>query len=458
MSLVPINSLIHQSSTEDEIRRLDEEQRRSYEHLRNLRAQVVAEAENLERGKRMKAALLNHQKSTPQPSSDASSPSSHQRGKYQPISADVKALIVQKLFYERSLSWDETARTFNVSQASISRILAVEKKRKHGGGDDVPPPKKKSGRKSIIEGHHLVALLDVLEDDSTKTLEELALMLKDRFSVGVSTSAVDDHLAKMEITWKNVLPIPTAWNTPEVIEKRVHFVGNTVAQFSTFSRRPWYFTDQQGFHLHTRKGKGRALAGHSAVLSLAPKGPRVNLCATLGENGIVHWELINSLGEKKRGVNAHDMASYIRHLAVKVPRGSILVFDNAQIHHSQELDSTWEMIAATYQIQRIFLPPYSPFLNPIEYYFNTLKANIKNRSFGNRGELIEVLKELIPDCTAQKAQSYFDKSRSYYRQCAMGMPFRGKILEPESYLPPDDFDSTPSVMLPPIASAPQPTV
>jgi len=47
--------------------------------------------------------------------------------------------------------------------------------------------------------------------------------------------------------------------------------------------------------------------------------------------------------------------------------------DNASIHKSQELSDM--CIAAG--VQLLFLPPYSPDLNPIEQSFSTLKAWIK---------------------------------------------------------------------------------
>ena len=85
----------------------------------------------------------------------------------------------------------------------------------------------------------------------------------------------------------------------------------------------------------------------------------------------------------------------------------------------------------TYGIDKLFLPPYSPFLNPIEYAFNTLKVFVRKETFRNRGELIEVIKEKINLITPQMAKGYFNQASKYYSQCALGLPFAGKPLEPE---------------------------
>jgi len=71
-----------------------------------------------------------------------------------------------------------------------------------------------------------------------------------------------------------------------------------------------------------------------AVLSLIPKGQRVSQIAALNENGFVYVKMINSEGNKKRGVNANDFQSFIIELATKVPRGSVFILDNAKIHHA----------------------------------------------------------------------------------------------------------------------------
>ena len=55
---------------------------------------------------------------------------------------------------------------------------------------------------------------------------------------------------------------------------------------------------------------------------------------------------------------------------------SVLVMDNAKIHHSPEM---LEMCAAA-GVQVEFLPPYSPDLNPIETSFALLKAYLRRHT------------------------------------------------------------------------------
>lgn len=89
-------------------------------------------------------------------------------------------------------------------------------------------------------------------------------------------------------------------------------------------------------------------------------------------------------------------------------KNSVLVMDNAKIHHDEEMINLIESIGC----RVLFLPPYSPDYNPIELAFSTLKRWIR----GNRDFM-----ETCPDpeygmmvacsqITPELAKSYFKKS------------------------------------------------
>ena len=60
-------------------------------------------------------------------------------------------------------------------------------------------------------------------------------------------------------------------------------------------------------------------------------------------------------------------------LLPQLPKGSVLVWDNARFHHSQ---TTAALVAAA-GCQLLFLPANSPDLNPIEYVWATLKTRLR---------------------------------------------------------------------------------
>ena len=54
--------------------------------------------------------------------------------------------------------------------------------------------------------------------------------------------------------------------------------------------------------------------------------------------------------------------------------GQVVIMDNAAFHESPKTRKLIESVGC----KLIFLPPYSPDLNPIEKYWTNLKANIKS--------------------------------------------------------------------------------
>ena len=239
----------------------------------------------------------------------------------------------------------------------------------------------------------------------------------------------------MEITWKNVLPIPVSWNTPEVLKSRAEFVAQNLLPFST---KNYIYVDETGFNLRTKKSKGWALSGHPATLSVLPKGKNITVIGALSREGLIHYRIVQSLRER-RGTTAEDFRSFLLDLLGKIPSGSIIVMDNAKIHHAEILQTLLELIRNAHKSEIVFLPPYSPFLNPIEYAFNDLKQSLKPLAIKNKGELIESIKEKIPLINNEKAKGYFQQVSKYYQQCLMGIAFHGKPLVPELNL--DDNSS-----------------
>ncbi len=61
------------------------------------------------------------------------------------------------------------------------------------------------------------------------------------------------------------------------------------------------------------------------------------------------------------------------HLLAALPEGTVIVMDNASFHRKKQLDC----LARKCNCRLIFLPPYSPELNPIEHFWSWLKRALR---------------------------------------------------------------------------------
>ena len=87
---------------------------------------------------------------------------------------------------------------------------------------------------------------------------------------------------------------------------------------------------------------------------------------------------------------------------------SVIVMDNARIHHDNELIELLEGLGC----RVVFLPPYSPDFNPIETAFSTIKSWIRrNRDFMEAcNNPIYALLVACSQITPQMAKLYFKES------------------------------------------------
>ena len=93
-------------------------------------------------------------------------------------------------------------------------------------------------------------------------------------------------------------------------------------------------------------------------------------------------------------------------------KNSVLVMDNARIHKNEKIRSIVEEFGG----RVLFLPPYSPDLNPIELAFSTIKSWL--RKYNEFINLFNNLKyPLMLACaqiTSQMAKSFYVKSIYLY--------------------------------------------
>ena len=90
-------------------------------------------------------------------------------------------------------------------------------------------------------------------------------------------------------------------------------------------------------------------------------------------------------------MNAEVFISWIRdHLLPVLPRSSVLILDNASFHRDQRLIPLLE--AAGHRV--LWLPPYSPDLNPIEQVWAWMKRVRREWMIDSIPHLIEAFNQI----------------------------------------------------------------
>jgi transposase len=85
-------------------------------------------------------------------------------------------------------------------------------------------------------------------------------------------------------------------------------------------------------------------------------------------------------------------------------RGQIVVMDNLTAHKG---DSIRELIESA-GCELLYLPPYSPDLNPIEEAFSKIKSLLRKAGARSREALIEAMGKALDAITSQDARGFFE--------------------------------------------------
>ncbi|KAA1120806.1 hypothetical protein PGTUg99_019701, partial [Puccinia graminis f. sp. tritici] len=145
-----------------------------------------------------------------------------------------------------------------------------------------------------------------------------------------------------------------------------------------------------------------------AVLSLVPKAKQIMLIGALSVEGFDYYELLNANNTKAKGVGADEFCLFLGSLGARLPKEAIIIMDNAPIHQGDRLKEFITSLDASKLIKVEFLPPYSPFLNPIEYSFHSIKSYVRSKEPPNRMALVDEIKKGIQESiTPEKSQHFF---------------------------------------------------
>ena len=109
-------------------------------------------------------------------------------------------------------------------------------------------------------------------------------------------------------------------------------------------------------------------------------------------------------------INGELFLAYVEQILLPVLcEGDIVVMDNLSSHKVAGVEKAIESVGA----QVLYLPPYSPDLNPIENAFSKLKTMLRKLKLRTMDELWKKLGQLCDICSPEECKNYF-KNAGYY--------------------------------------------
>lgn len=215
----------------------------------------------------------------------------------------------------------------------------------------------------------LEALCDRLLEKPGLYLDEMAIFLWDEFQMLVTTSCIRRALAFKG--WSKKI---TRQRAKEQNAELREFYLHSISEFESYHL---VYVDESGCdkRIGFRRTGWSPLGVAPVQMSQFHRDERYQILPAYAEDGIVLSRVFR--GSTDAAVFKDFIDQLLRHCGRWPEPKSVLVMDNASFHHSEYI----AQICADAGVKLVYLPPYSPDLNPIEEFFAELKGFIK-RNWG----------------------------------------------------------------------------
>ena len=340
------------------------------------------------------------------------------RTRYNKTSNDDRSRIAQA--YEDGEDFLTLAHSLGVKRTTAYSIVSTYVK--EGRTETLG---QRGGRQKIIDNETLDFISLLLEATPQQPLRQIKQTIREiwptkpHFNEATLSRALEGEL----ITLKMCRDSPAERNSESVLNSRREYAQWMMAEGINRHR---IYVDETGFNLWTKRTYGRSRLGERVNRLVGGQRGRnaTVICAVSNQVGILYHE-VHFTTVNKQAFN-HFLASLE---AILGDEETVIIMDNAPVHNGmQEIYPNLHLK---------YLPPYSPFLNPIENCFSVLKNYMKHRLNDSVGTcttanahrqgfilvafrerfLMEAVNAALPFITASVVENCYRHATSYLPRC-----------------------------------------
>lgn len=281
------------------------------------------------------------------------------------------------------------------------------------------PPE--GGRQCLFTREQEVAIVNLVLADHSLRLHQLReRIIADGTTFGnidrVSTSTLSRILRQHQPMKKKQLDrVPFERNSVAVKELRYDYVQRVLEIDAAAQPHSFIFIDEAGFSLAKTRRRGRHVIGQRAVVdSPGQRGGNITMCAAISLEGVLHRHA--TLGP----YNTAHIVAFLDGLRNAVVQDGpeetrfVVIWDNVRFHRAA-LVRDW--FASHHDFTDVYLPPYSPFLNPIEEFFSAWRWKVYDRQPHAHMPLLQAMDEACGDVEEGSVQGWIRHARGYFPRC-----------------------------------------
>lgn len=312
------------------------------------------------------------------------------------------------LVYQESLTAGKAGKQLGIARRTAYDQLKKDQEEISGNAElsDELETKTKVGRPALLNEEHQKHLEEKLIDHPSATLDQAIESLTSQFSdLKITKTTVYNFMTeKCALSFKKAHFHSKERNSPVSIEKRFDWVirwGETDMDYNSNC----VFIDESAFHINLKRTMAWSKKGTRAeVIQPLTRAKTTTILGAISLYGIVNVKIrapYSTASKKRKTANSSKVQKttgtvtghYFNFIASTIDvmdrheefKGHYIIMDNAPIHTSDNIRKFIE--SRGYGC--VYLPPYSPELNPIEQFWSAVKSKLKRKAFRGRNTQYE---------------------------------------------------------------------
>jgi transposase len=272
-----------------------------------------------------------------------------------PLPEEIRIRVVES-YKNGEGSQIKIAKRFKIAPSTLYRWLKREKK----SGSLKPDPMGGAHRPFKVNKQGEKIIVDVLDSIPDITLFELSDIYFKETGVRVSHQTMSDTVRRLGYSKKRGVFRGLASFKPDVVKARKTFIEE---QYKLDFEK-LVFIDEAGVNIGMSRNYGWALLGETPIIERPAKGSHVSLIGAIAFDGT------RALRKTKGYIDGGEFINFIvEDLGPNLKNGDIVVMDNLSVHKMESVKKAFEKFG----VKVLYLPTYSPELNPIEMTWAWLK-------------------------------------------------------------------------------------
>jgi transposase len=355
------------------------------------------------------------------------------------IYAEKDRLLYLYFVFQKGMKHKKAAETANVNQHTARKW-----KQKYQQNPEEYVPQKltnlvSSRPVSQLDDRHKDHLTSFFDENKRATIEDAVNSLTKSFKdLHIKKTRVAEFMKdECNLSIKVISRHPTKRNSPAIIEKRAVRLKEWLEKGMVYTHN-CVFLDESGFDINMTRGRAWSAIGEPVIVE-TPSGRAVShtVLGAISSAGVVNVSTREPGNVKRRKVVGATKCKALGD-KVSVPSGTTgshymhfivdtmdimdtfpdmqryhIVMDNAPIHVPAMIDPLIEK----HGYVPVYLPPYSPELNPIEDFWAIVKSKVKRYASKDTETLTSRIIESCEEVPLQHLQNCVQHSVNLFGKC-----------------------------------------